>query len=231
MLKKVIHYLRRRQYAPKFEAFIASKPMLLIASLWRGPSKLIRRMYNWVISWSEKKSAEYALAGLSFAESSFFPIPPDPLLIAMVTARPKKWLRLAAITTVASVIGGMLGYLLGRLIIEAIMPVIISAGYEGAYHTATEWFSNWGVWAVLIAGFTPVPYKIFTIAGGAAHMLLVPFLIGSIIGRGGRFFLVAYLMHHFGVRYKDKIEKYIDILGVAFIVLLVLGIYLLKFIH
>lgn len=84
---------------------------------------------------------------------------------------------------------------------------------------------------MLIAGFTPVPYKIFTIAGGAAGMALIPFVVGSIIGRGGRFFLVAYLMHHFGKRYKDKIEKYIDILGIVFVVLLVLGIYMLKFVH
>ncbi len=219
-----------KQKAPKFQSFIQSKPFLMIASIWRGPSKLIRKMYNWVISWSEKKSAEYALAGLSFAESSFFPIPPDPLLIAMVTARPKKWLRLAAITTTASVIGGMLGYAIGRLIIGAAMPVIISAGYEEAYHTAVNWFSNWGVWAVLISGFTPVPYKIFTIAGGAANMALLPFMIGSIVGRGGRFFIVSYLMHHLGSRYKDKIEKYIDILGLLFVIVLILGIYLLKFI-
>ena len=149
----------------------------------------------------------------------------------MVTARPKKWFRIAAITTIASVIGGLFGYVLGSLIIEALMPVIVGAGYEGAYHTAVEWFNNWGVWAVLIAGFTPVPYKIFTIAGGAAGMALIPFVVGSIIGRGGRFFLVAYLMHHFGKRYKDKIEKYIDILGIVFVVLLVLGIYMLKFVH
>lgn len=195
------------------------------------PRRWIRQSYAWVIGWSEKKQAEYALASLSFAESSFFPIPPDPLLIAMVTARPHKWVRLATITTIASVIGGILGYILGSLIINALMPVIISAGYEGAYHTAVNWFHEWGAWAVLIAGFTPVPYKIFTIAGGAAHMALLPFLIGSIIGRGGRFYLVAFLMHHFGKRYKDKIEKYIDILGMIFIVLLIGGIYVIKFLH
>lgn len=222
---------RAEKKAPKLTSFLHSKPMLWIASLWQGPSKLIRKTYAWVIGWSEKKQAEYALAGLSFAESSFFPIPPDPLVIAMVTARPKKWFRIAAITTIASVIGGLFGYVLGSLIIEALMPVIVGAGYEGAYHTAVEWFNNWGVWAVLIAGFTPVPYKIFTIAGGAAGMALIPFVVGSIIGRGGRFFLVAYLMHHFGKRYKDKIEKYIDILGIVFVVLLVLGIYMLKFVH
>lgn len=202
-----------------------------LSAIIQAPRRWMRASYRWVISWSQKKQAEYALGTLSFAESSFFPIPPDPLLIAMVTARPHKWLRLATITTASSVIGGMLGYLLGSLIISALMPVIINAGYEGAYHTAVNWFGQWGVWAVLIAGFTPVPYKIFTIAGGAAHMALLPFIIGSVIGRGGRFYLVAFLMHHFGKRYKDKIEKYIDILGIAFVVLIIVGIYALKFLH
>ncbi|PID32813.1 hypothetical protein CR956_00515 [Candidatus Saccharibacteria bacterium] len=191
----------------------------------------MRKTYNWVVGWSEKKSAERALAALSFAESSFFPIPPDPLLIAMVTAQPKKWLRLAVITTGASVVGGMLGYFIGSSLIEAALPTITNLGYKEAYETAVKWFENWGVWAVLIAGFTPVPYKIFTIAGGAAHMALLPFFIGSIVGRGGRFFLVSYLMQQFGRRYKDKIEKYIDILGFAFIGLIIAGVLVLKFVH
>ncbi len=189
----------------------------------------MRSSYNWVISWSEKKEAERALAGLSFAESSFFPIPPDPLLIAMVTAKPDKWFRLATITTLSSVAGGMFGYFIGFIAIATVMPIVISVGYEEAYYGAVDWFASYGAFAVIVAGFTPIPYKIFTIAGGAAHMFLPFFIIGSIIGRGGRFFLVAYLMHHFGKRYKDKIEKYIDTLGFAFIGLLVLGFVAVKF--
>ncbi len=221
----------RKNAKPDFKEFEETKPSWIILDWLDGPRNFMRKMYNWVISWSEKKSAERALAILSFAESSFFPIPPDPLLIAMVTAKPKKWLRLAVITTGASVIGGMLGYFIGNFLIEAIMPVIINLGYEEAYKTAVNWFQNWGGWAVLIAGFTPVPYKIFTIAGGAAHMALLPFFVGSIIGRAGRFFLVAYLMHYFGERYKDKIEKYIDILGFAFIALIIVGFIVIKFIN
>ena len=220
---------RAKRHAPDLDEFEKTKPLWRLANLWRGPSRLIRRAYGWIISWSEKKQANYALAGLSFAESSFFPIPPDPLLIAMVIAKPKRWWKLATITTFSSVIGGLLGYLIGALAISVIMPVIVSGGYESAYQTATGWFEQWGVLAVLIAGFTPVPYKIFTIAGGAAGMSLPLFLLGSIIGRGGRFFLVAALMHFFGARYKDKIEKYIDRLGFAFIALVIIGVALIKF--
>ena len=222
---------RASRNAPKFEEYEQSKPLLLLLELWRGPSRFIRRTYNWVISWSEKKQANYALAGLSFAESSFFPIPPDPLLIAMVIAKPKKWLRLATITTLSSVVGGLFGYFIGTVAIGAVMPLIVSGGYEASYQTAINWFREWGALAVLIAGFTPVPYKIFTIAGGAAGMSLPLFIVGSIVGRGGRFFLVAALMYFFGARYKDKIEKYIDVLGLLFIALVVMGVILIKFLN
>ncbi len=123
----------------------------------------------------------------------------------------------------------MFGYLIGRLAIEAVLPIIERAGYMHSYETAANWFHDWGVWAVLLAGFTPVPYKIFTIAAGAANMFFPFFVVGSFLGRGGRFFLVSYLMHHFGRRYKDKIEKYIDWLGIAFIVLVVAGIVALRY--
>lgn len=215
--------------APKFKKFIQTKLLLRFLSLWDAPRRWIRQLYSWVVSWSEKKQAEQALAGISFIESSFFPIPPDPLLIAMVTAQPKKWFRFATITTIASVFGGMFGYLIGFVAIAAVMPIIINVGYESAYHSAVEWFENYGAMAVIVAAFTPIPYKIFTIAGGAAGMFLPLFILGSIIGRGGRFYLVAYLMHHFGRRYKDKIEKYIDILGFAFIALVILGFIAIKY--
>lgn len=215
--------------APDYDDFESSKISFRLLDMFNAPRRWMRSMYNWVIGWSEKPSAEKALAGLSFAESSFFPIPPDPLLIAMVIAKPKKWLRLATITTIASVSGGILGYLIGWLAISAVMPIIIDLGYKEAYDSAVEWFATYGALAVIAAGFTPVPYKIFTIAGGAAQMFFPLFVIGSFIGRGGRFYLVAFLTHHFGRRYKDKIEKYIDILGFAFIALLVLGIVAVKF--
>lgn len=216
--------------APDFNEFEQTKPDFILLEWLAAPRRWMRRAYYWVVGWAEKPQAEKALAGLSFAESSFFPIPPDPLLIAIVTARPKKWLRFATITTVASVLGGILGYIIGAAAISAVMPIIIQVGYEDAYKSAVEWFANYGAFAVVVAGFTPIPYKIFTIAGGAAGMSIPLFLIGSIIGRGGRFYLVAFLMQHFGRRYKDKIEKYIDVLSIAFVLLLVLGFVLIKYI-
>lgn len=219
----------KKSNAPDYEDFESTKLSFRLINLLDGPRNIMRRMYNWVVSWSEKPSAEKALGGLSFAESSFFPIPPDPLLIAMVVARPKKWLRFATITTATSVAGGMFGYLIGFIAIGAVMPIIVNVGYEDAYKSAVEWFKEYGALAVIVAGFTPIPYKIFTIAGGAAMMSFPLFVIGSIIGRGGRFYLVAYLMYHFGRRYKDQIEKYVDILGIAFVVLLVLGFVFIKY--
>ena len=221
--------MNAKKNAPDYEEFQETKPGLKLLDILALPRHWIRRTYAWVVGWAEKPQAEKALGGLSFAESSFFPIPPDPLLIAMVTARPKKWFRLATITTISSVVGGSFGYLLGMLAIAAVMPIIVQVGYEDAYYSATEWFKNYSALAVIVAGFTPIPYKIFTIAGGAALMSFPLFLIGSIIGRGGRFYLVAFLMHHLGKRYKDKIEKYIDILGIAFVVLLVLGFVAIKY--
>lgn len=190
----------------------------------------MRASYHWVISWAEKKQAEKALAGLSFAESSFFPIPPDPLLIAMVTAKPNKWLRFAIITTVASVMGGVFGYIIGAGLQETIGRLIIDA-----YHLQEEFITVGGLYAeytflaVIVAGFTPIPYKLFSIAAGVFAVNLPLFALASFVGRGGRFFLVAYLMHHFGKRYKDKIEKYIDTLGFVFIILIILGFIAVKF--
>ncbi len=220
----------KRNNAPDYDKFDDTKPGFKLIDLLDGPRNLMRSLYGWVVSWADKPSAERALGGLSFAESSFFPIPPDPLLVAMVVATPKKWFRLATITTLSSVLGGVFGYIIGWLAIGAVMPIIINVGYEDAYNSAVEWFSEYGAIAIIVAGFTPIPYKIFTIAGGAAQMFFPVFLIGSIIGRGGRFYLVAYLMQHFGRRYKDQIEKYVDILGFAFIALVVVGFVVIKYV-
>lgn len=219
----------KKTNAPDYEDFESTRPGYKLINLLDGPRNIMRSMYNWVVSWSEKPSAEKALGGLSFAESSFFPIPPDPLLIAMVVSQPKKWLRFATITTVSSVAGGAFGYLIGAVAIAAVMPIIISVGYESAYHSAVDWFDKYGALAVIVAGFTPIPYKVFTIAGGAAMMSFPLFVLGSILGRGGRFYLVAFLMYHLGRRYKDKIEKYIDILGLAFVALLIAGFIVIKY--
>ena len=213
-----------------YEKFSDTKPSFKLVNLFDTPRRWMRSSYNWVISWAEKKQAEKALAGLSFAESSFFPIPPDPLLIAMVTAKPKKWLRFALITTISSVTGGVFGYIIGAGLQETVGNFIINTYHlNSQFQTVGQWYTEYTVLAVIIAGFTPIPYKLFSIAAGVFTVNLPVFVLASFIGRGGRFFLVAFLMHHFGMRYRDKIEKYIDILGFAFIGLIILGVVVLKF--
>jgi len=216
---------------PVFRRFIQTKPILFFLTLFSGTRRLIRRMYGWVIGWSQKPQAEKALGGIAVAESSFFPIPPDPLLIAMVLAKPQKYIRFALICTIGSVVGGIIGYAIGAGLFETVGKWLIDTYHlQAQFVTVGVWYENYAFWALLIAGFSPIPYKLFAIAAGVFYINLPLFILASIIGRGGRFFLVAILMHHFGKRFKDKIEKYIDILGIAFIVLIILGVWALQFI-
>ena len=187
--------------------------------------RLFGPLYDRVMQWSTHRHASRYLAALSFAESSFFPVPPDVLLAPMVLARPKRGWWLAFLTTIASVIGGLLGYLIGWLAFDLIEPVLADLGYDQAYATATDWFGRYGFWAVLVAGFSPVPYKIFTIAAGALQMLIPGFVLASFVGRGGRFFLVAGLLILGGERMEQTLRRNIDALGwvvVALIVALVI---------
>jgi membrane protein YqaA with SNARE-associated domain len=131
--------------------------------------KIFSPLYDRALHWSRHPHAERYLAGVSFAESSFFPIPPDVLLAPMTLARPERWWRLAALTTVTSVLGGLLGYLIGYVAIEAVTPLLHRVGYWEHFETAHDWFERYGFWAIFAAGFTPIPYKVFTIAAGAAH--------------------------------------------------------------
>ena len=140
------------------------------------------------MQWSRHRHAPRYLAGLSFAESSFFPIPPDVMLAPMCLAQPAKAMHFALLTTVASVLGGLAGWMIGYFAFDAIEPWLRTSSYWGAYQTAQAWFGRWGFWAVLLAGFSPIPYKVFTIAAGVAAMSLLPFVLASILGRGGRFF-------------------------------------------
>ncbi len=221
----------RSKLGPRFSRFLETKPVLWLLSGITWFRNLIRRMYNWVVGWAEKPSAEKALGGLSFAESSFFPIPPDPLIIAMVTARPKKWFRIASIGVIGSVLGGIAGYVIGMFLFATLGQWIIDTySLQAQYESAAQLFRDHAFLAVLIGGFTPIPYKLVAIAAGAAPVSLPIFIIASILSRGGRFYLVAFLMHHFGKRYKDKIEKYIDGLGFLFILLVIIGFVAIKYI-
>jgi membrane protein YqaA with SNARE-associated domain len=175
--------------------------------------KIFSALYDRVLIWAAHPHAERYLAGLSFAESSFFPIPPDVMLAPMTLAKPRSGWRFAFVTTVASVAGGLAGYAIGWLALDAIEPLLVSLGYSEAYARATEWFMTWGFFAVLAAGLSPIPYKVFTIAAGALHMLLPVFIVASMVGRGGRFFLVAGLIKWGGEPMESRLRQHVDRLG------------------
>ncbi|MEN8174497.1 MAG: YqaA family protein, partial [Pseudomonadota bacterium] len=161
------------------------------------------------------------LGALSFAESSFFPVPPDVMLAPMSLARPAAAWRLAALTTAASVVGGLAGYAIGLLAFEAVEPLIRDWGYWEKYLLARDWFDRWGFWAVLLAGFSPIPYKVFTITAGAISMVLLPFLMASLVGRGARFFLVAGLMAWGGAPMEALLRRYVDLVGWLLVILVI----------
>lgn len=220
---------RTNHVAPKFNRFVESKPLLIVLSVFNWPRRQIRRLYAWVVGWSETKQAERALGGIAVAESAFFPIPPDPLLIAMTTAKPKKYLRFATICTVGSLMGGALGYLIGVGLFETVGQWIIDTYHlQDDFEVIGQRYSENAFLALVTAGFTPIPYKLFALSAGVFQVNFLVFMLASLVGRGARFFLVATLMYHFGRRYRDKIERYIDLLGLAFIVLMILGFFLIK---
>jgi membrane protein YqaA with SNARE-associated domain len=186
--------------------------------------RLFGPLYDRVLRWSTHRHAERYLAALSFAESSFFPIPPDVLLAPMTLARPERGWWLATLTTITSVAGGLAGFAIGWFAIDLIEPLLMRLGYWEAYLRATEWFGRFGFWAVLIAGFSPVPYKIFTIAAGALQMFLPGFVLASLLGRGGRFFLVAGILVFGGARMEQGLRRHIDTLGWISVIVIVAGI-------
>ena len=176
-------------------------------------------LYGRVLGWAGHHHAERYLAGLSFAESSFFPIPPDVMLAPMCLARRDRAWRFAAVTTIASLLGGILGYFIGLYLFDALEPWLQTTHYWESYLRGREWFDQYGVWVVLVAGFSPIPYKIFTITAGVAVMNLPAFIVASALGRGARFFLVAGLIVGGGDRMADSIEKHVERIGWATVVL------------
>ena len=191
--------------------------------------KIFQPCYALAIRWSRHKHASRYLGGLSFAESMFFPIPPDVMLAPMSLSQPSRAWYFAMLTTLASVLGGIAGYLLGYFAFEAwIEPLIVSAGYGDKMAQATGWFKEYGIWVVFLAGFSPIPYKVFTISAGVMQMAIIPFIIASAIGRGARFFLVAALMKWGGAAMEEKLRQYIEILGWIAVVLVIAAYFILK---
>jgi len=184
----------------------------------------LRRSYLWTLSWSEHPSAKVALFLIALIESSFFPIPPDILLIALVLGRPEWGLRFAAIATAGSTVGAVFGYLIGMLLFASIaQPIIDFYGLMTQFNDVEAYFIEYGVWIVLIAGFSPIPFKVITIAAGAFGLGFVPFILACMLSRGARFFLEAALLRWGGDRVRDFVEKHFELMTVSVTVLVAAG--------
>lgn len=192
---------------------------------------MLRRIYDRVMLLAEGPQAEKWLALVSFTESSFFPIPPDAMIVPMVLARPERAWRIAFICTIASVVGGFFGYAIGYFLFETIgRPIVDLYGYQAAFDKFQHQFQEWGLWIILIKGMTPIPYKIVTIASGVAHFDLLVFAAASLVTRAARFFLVAALLKIFGPPLRTFIERYLTLVTTALLLLIVGGFVALKYV-
>ncbi len=190
---------------------------------------MLERLYNWTLGLARHPHALWALAFVSFIESSVFPIPPDIIMIPMIIARPSRAFLIASIALVASVLGGLLGYAIGAFAYETLgAPILSALGKADAMAAFAERFNGVGFWAVLAAGITPFPYKVITIMSGWTAMPLGTFIVTSIIARGLRFFIVAALLWKFGAPIRDFIERRLGLMFVVFLVLLFGGVYAVK---
>ncbi len=192
-------------------------------------SQLMHKIYDLMLTAAGHKSAMYFLFLVSFAESSFFPIPPDVMIIPMVLAAPKNAWKIATVATIASILGGWFGYFIGSSLFDLIAkPLLEMYDALDKFHEFESYYSRFGAWIVFGAGLTPFPYKIITIASGAVHLNLTVFTIASILSRGARFFVVAWLLKRYGSPMKDFIEKNLGWLSVAFLLLLIGSFWALK---
>ena len=191
---------------------------------------MLRRLYDWTISLAEHPRALWALAIVAFVESSVFPIPPDLLMIPMIIATPRRAFLIAGVAMAASVLGGMLGYYIGWGLFESVgRPVLEFYGKTDAFESFARRYNEYGPWAVLIAGVTPFPYKVITILSGSTGLSLPIFIISSIIARGLRFFVIAALLWKFGSPIRDFIERRLGLMFTLFVILLLGGFYLVKY--
>ncbi len=191
---------------------------------------MLKKLYDWVIHWAETKYGVPVMAFISFIESSIFPIPPDPLLMALGLSRPKKAILYAIICSVASVAGGLVGYLIGWTIWEIVSEFFLTYLFSvDAFNYVEIKYNENAFLAILGAAFTPIPYKVFTITAGVFKINLATFILASSIGRSARFLIEGSLIYFFGEKIRDFIEKYLNLLSIIFFILLVVGIYITKF--
>lgn len=181
-------------------------------------------LYDKVLSWSQHRRAPTILAGLSFSESVIFPIPPDVMLAPMAMTQPQRAWQFAWITTIASVLGGIAGYWLGYFLFDpVVLPLVEWAGYEDKLARVTAWFHAYGFWIIFIAGFSPLPYKLFTVTGGMLSVAFIPFVMGSVISRGLRFFLVAWLLKTGGPKMAVHLRTYVDRIGWGMVIVAIIA--------
>lgn len=191
---------------------------------------MTRKIYQWMVDAASGKNALWALAIVAFVESSFFPIPPDIMLIPMIIAAPKKAWKIATVATIASVVGGYFGYLIGFLGYDLIAkPLLNFYGYLEKFEQFSKYYNEYGAWIVLGAGITPFPYKVITIASGVVGMNIWIFGFASVVARGLRFFIIAGLLRFFGEPIKKIIEKHFGLLSIIFFILLIGGFLLIKY--
>lgn len=193
--------------------------------------KIFAPLYERALRWSEHRQAPKLLGILSFVEAIFFPVPPEVMLAPMTLAKPKRGMWFATISLVASILGALVGYALGYFAIDAIMPLIVKLGWSDKFEEVRVMAAENGFWLLLVGGFTPIPFKILTLASGAVHMPLLPFLAGAIIGRGKRVYLVAGVIMLGGERAEKALRRYIEPIGWAALALLVGLIVALKYWH
>jgi membrane protein YqaA with SNARE-associated domain len=190
---------------------------------------MLRKLYDRTMRLAASRHAVPTLFGVSFVESSVFPIPPDALLIPMVLSKRIRWLWYVFVCTVASVLGGILGYAIGYFLFQEVAePILAVYGYADKVDEFSETFNAWGAWAVFIAGVTPFPYKVITVASGATGLSLPVFIVASILARGLRFFIVAWLLYHFGPPIREFIERRLALMFTLGVLLALAGFYVLK---
>lgn len=186
---------------------------IVCAAAGRNHMRLFAPVYERMLSWSAHRHAPAYLGGISFAEAVFFPIPPEVMLAPMTLARPERAYRYATISLVASMFGMFIGYAIGHFAIELVMPLLERFGYATRFEDIKQQAADNGFWLLLLAGFTPVPFKIFTLASGAVNMPLLPFFFGALIGRGKRVFLLAWAIRTGGVRAEAMLRRHIEPVG------------------
>lgn len=191
---------------------------------------MLRSLYDWTLSLAGHRHALWALAFVSFVESSIFPVPPDVLMIAMIIARPSRAFLIASVATIASVVGGMAGYWIGYAAFETVgQPILNFYGKEAYFAEFAQRYNEWGAWAVLMGGVTPFPYKIITILSGVTGLSLPVFIVSSLIARALRFFVVAALLWKYGAPVRDFIERRLSLMFTIFVVLLIGGFFAVRY--